>query len=98
MDFGFVNLGTVKTSSCIITNPSCMPVSFVAEKQQLASTGFTIEFDKVKDLPEGESIDFSVAFDPKAGNLSLGPVETVLPIKVFIYSTVIFEPLIKPDI
>ena len=59
-----------------------MPVSFTADKQSLTSTGFSIEFDKIKDLPQGESIDFFVSFDPKAGNVSLGPVETVLPIKV----------------
>ena len=82
MDFGFVNYGSVKTSSCLLTNPSFLPISFTADKQGLVSTGFSIEFDKIKDLPEGESIDFFVSFDPKAGNLSLGPVEVVLPIKV----------------
>ena len=82
LDFGFVNYGIVKTNSCVLTNPSYMPVSFTADKQAIASTGFSIEFDKIKDLPEGESIDFFVSFDPKAGNVSLGPVDVVLPIKV----------------
>ena len=63
-----------------------MPISFTADKQSLFSTGFSIEFDKIKDLPEGESIDFFVSFDPKAGNVSLGPVEVVLPIKVGIFA------------
>ena len=47
--------------------------------------GFSVELDRVKQLPgypQHEAVDFKVAFDPRGGNLPLGPVEAVVPINV----------------
>ncbi len=82
LDFGYVVYGTVRSQIGLLKNPSCIPVSFIAEKRGLSVTGFSLGLDRVKDLPEGEAVDFHVSFDPEAANLSLGPVETVVPIKV----------------
>lgn len=82
MDFGYVVYGTVVSQISRLTNVSRIPVSLVSEKRDLSATGFSLELDKVKDIPEGESVDFHVSFDPKSAELSLGPVETIVPIKV----------------
>eukprot|EP00794_Sanderia_malayensis_P018879 gene18879-20779_t len=82
LDFGYVVYGAVKSQTGQLKNPGCTPVSFIAEKRGLAVTGFSLSLDRVRDLPEGEAIDFNVSFDPEAANLSLGPVETVVPVKI----------------
>uniref|UniRef100_A0AAV2L4X0 Uncharacterized protein n=1 Tax=Knipowitschia caucasica TaxID=637954 RepID=A0AAV2L4X0_KNICA len=41
-----------------------------------------MEFEKVKDLPCGETHDFTVKFDPKEAKLPLGSVCVVLPIQI----------------
>ena len=89
LDFGFVNFGMVKTKTCLLTNPSCLPVSYVADRHALTSTGFSIDIDRVKNLPQGETVQLNVSIDPKSANLSLGPVDTILPIKVWSLSFVI---------
>ena len=86
LDFGHVVFGTVCSHLCQITNIGFLPVSLSAEKRNLKETGFALELDKVKALPEEEAVNFSVTFDPKAANLSLGPVEAFAPIKVFLVS------------
>ena len=57
----------------------------MADHRNLTGTGFYVDIDRVKGLPgfpNNESLDCQVVFNPQSANLSLGPVETLLPIKV----------------
>ncbi|XP_057569314.1 hydrocephalus-inducing protein homolog [Hippopotamus amphibius kiboko] len=82
LDFGYVILGNVRTHIIKITNTSHFPVSFHAEKRILHDTGFSIELDRVKNLPYCETETFEVRFDTQGANLSVGNKEVILPIKV----------------
>ncbi|XP_072823786.1 hydrocephalus-inducing protein homolog [Vicugna pacos] len=82
LDFGYIILGDVRTHIIKITNTSHFPVSFHAEKRVLHGTGFSIELDRVKNLPYCETETFEVRFDPQGASLSVGNKEVVLPIKV----------------
>ena len=67
------------------TNTGPFPVSFQVEHENIRSCGFHVELDRVRDLPgapDHETVDFVVSFDPRGANLQLGPVETVVHIKV----------------
>ena len=44
--------------------------------------GFSIELDRVKNLPYCETETFEVRFDTQGGNVSVGNKEVILPIKV----------------
>ena len=85
LDFGYVVCDT--TPECVFhaTNCGYFPVSFMADKQALYNSGFTIHMDKVKNLPgfpDPESVTISVLFDPKNANIPQGPVRTRVPISV----------------
>ncbi|KAB1274159.1 Hydrocephalus-inducing protein-like protein [Camelus dromedarius] len=82
LDFGYIILGDVRTHIIKITNTSHFPVSFHAEKRVLHGTGFSIELDRVKNLPYCETETFELRFDPQGASLSVGNKEVVLPIKV----------------
>ncbi|XP_070307131.1 hydrocephalus-inducing protein homolog isoform X1 [Odocoileus virginianus] len=82
LDFGYIILGDVQTHIIKITNTSHFPVSFHAEKRVLHDTGFSIELDRVKNLPYCETETFEVRFDTRGGNVSVGSKEVILPIKV----------------
>nr|XP_014334844.1 PREDICTED: hydrocephalus-inducing protein homolog [Bos mutus] len=82
LDFGYIILGDVQTHIIKITNTSHFPVSFHAEKRVLHDTGFSIELDRVKNLPYCETETFEVRFDTQGGNVSVGNKEVILPIKV----------------
>ena len=85
LDFGHVVLGTVRTHVVRATNTGWFPSSFAVDKEHLELHGFTVELDRVKNLPgapDHETVDFVVSFDPRGANLSLGEVETVIPINV----------------
>ncbi|XP_077166200.1 hydrocephalus-inducing protein homolog isoform X2 [Paroedura picta] len=82
LDFGYIILGTIRTHVVKITNTSQFPVSFHADKRHLRDTGFTIELDRVKNLPYCETETFEIRFDPQSANLPLGEVKVLLPIKV----------------
>ncbi len=56
--------------------------SFEIERQNFSKTGFLIDLEKVKYLPNEESVEFVVTFDPRGANLSLGQVEHNIPINV----------------
>jgi hydrocephalus-inducing protein len=56
--------------------------SFEIERQNFSKTGFLIDVERVKNLPNQESIEFLVTFDPRGANLPLGTVEHVIPINV----------------
>ncbi|KAI4571668.1 hypothetical protein MJG53_013774 [Ovis ammon polii x Ovis aries] len=82
LDFGYIILGDVQTHIIKITNTSHFPVSFHAEKRILHDTGFSIELDRVKNLPYCETETFEVRFDTQGGNVSVGNKEVILPIKL----------------
>uniref|UniRef100_A0A7M4E0K5 HYDIN axonemal central pair apparatus protein n=1 Tax=Crocodylus porosus TaxID=8502 RepID=A0A7M4E0K5_CROPO len=82
LDFGYIILGNIRTHIVKITNTSQFPVSFQADRRTLHDTGFSIELDRVKNLPYCETETFEVRFDPRSANLPLGEVEVLLPIKV----------------
>lgn len=85
LDFGYVVLGTQQTHVVRATNTGWFPVSFKIERGNIHSMGFIVELDRVRNLPgapDNETVDFVVTFDPRAANLQLGPVETVVFINV----------------
>lgn len=85
LDFGYVVCDTVREFVFQATNCGFFPVSFMADRQALCNSGFTIHLDRVRNLPgypEPESVSISITFDPKMVNLPLGPVQTRVPINV----------------
>lgn len=82
LDFGHVILGTVKTHVIRAANMSKILASFDIERQNFSKTGFLIDLEKVKNLPNEESVEFVITFDPRGANLGLGPVEHVIPLTV----------------
>lgn len=87
LDFGHVILGTVKTHVIRAANMGKILASFEIERQNFSKTGFLVDLEKVKNLPNEESVEFVVTFDPRGANLNLGPVEHVVPlnVKLFFY-------------
>lgn len=45
-------------------------------------SGFTVEFEKVKNLPSGETQTFTVKFDAQGSSVKMGDVSVVMPIQV----------------
>uniref|UniRef100_A0A4X2JPP9 HYDIN axonemal central pair apparatus protein n=1 Tax=Vombatus ursinus TaxID=29139 RepID=A0A4X2JPP9_VOMUR len=82
LDFGYIILGNVRTHIVKITNTSNLPVSFHAEKSALRDSGFSVQLDRVRNLPFCETEAFEVRCDPQAANVSVGSKEVILPIKV----------------
>ena len=85
LDFGHVVLGTVRTHVVRATNTGWFPVSFAVDRESLYQHGFTVELDRVRQLPgapDHETVDFVVSFDPRGANLGLGEVDAFIPINV----------------
>jgi hypothetical protein len=82
LDFGHVILGTVKTEIVKASTVGDIPASFEIERQNFSKTGFLITVEKNKSLTSQDYVEFVVTFDPRGANLSLGPVEHVIPINV----------------
>ena len=85
LDFGHVVLGTVRTHIVRATNTGWFPASFSINTDYLYEYGFSIELDRVKNLPgapDHETVDFEISFDPRGANLGLGEVATIVPINV----------------
>lgn len=85
LDFGYVVCDTTPEFVFHATNCGYFPVSFMADKQALYNSGFTINMDRVKNLPgfpDPQSITISVVFDPRSANIPQGPVRTRVPINV----------------
>lgn len=85
LDFGHVILGTVKTHVIRAANMGKILASFEIERQNASKTGFIIDLEKVKNLPNEESVEFVITFDPRGANLGLGAIEHVIPLYVCIY-------------
>ncbi|XP_037834213.1 hydrocephalus-inducing protein homolog [Kryptolebias marmoratus] len=82
LDFGLVIPDKAVSQSVNITNNGSVPVSFHANCKRLAGTGFTAEFDHVKNLLCGETQTFTVTFDPDEPDLKTGKRDVLLPIQV----------------
>jgi hydrocephalus-inducing protein len=82
LDFGHVILGTVKTHVVRAANMGKILASFDIERQNFSKTGFLVDLEKVKNLPNEESVEFVITFDPRGANLSLGPVQHVIPLSI----------------
>uniref|UniRef100_A0A669QXT0 HYDIN axonemal central pair apparatus protein n=1 Tax=Phasianus colchicus TaxID=9054 RepID=A0A669QXT0_PHACC len=82
LDFGYVILGNIHTHIVKVTNTGQLPVSFCADGRVLRDTGFTVELDRVTNLPYCETETFEVRFDPQSANVPLGAADVLLPIKV----------------
>ncbi|XP_041651130.1 hydrocephalus-inducing protein homolog [Cheilinus undulatus] len=82
LDFGFVVPGKVLSHTVKITNTGSVAVSFHANLKCLAGTGFSADFERVKDLPCRERHSFTVKFDPQGANLEMGDKNVVMPIQV----------------
>uniref|UniRef100_G3VZI4 HYDIN axonemal central pair apparatus protein n=1 Tax=Sarcophilus harrisii TaxID=9305 RepID=G3VZI4_SARHA len=82
LDFGYIILGNVRSRSVKVTNTSSLPVSFHIEKSALQDSGFSVQLDRVRNLPYCEMEVLEVKCDPQAANVSVGNKEVILPIKV----------------
>ena len=85
LNFGHVILGTVRTHIVRATNTGWFPSSFSVERGYLNKHGFSIELNRIRQLPgapDHQTVDFVVSFDPRGANLGLGPIETKVPINV----------------
>lgn len=52
------------------------------DQKALNTTGFYVDVDRVKGLPILESVAVEVVFNPTSSNVTIGPLECRLPIKV----------------
>ncbi|XP_041376326.1 hydrocephalus-inducing protein-like isoform X3 [Gigantopelta aegis] len=85
LDFGHVILGTVQTRNVHAANTGCLPVSFNVEHKPLHKYGFSVQMDKVHNLPgppDPETVDIVVSFDPSIANLQLGAVQKQMMINI----------------
>ena len=82
LDFGHVILGTVKTHVVRAANMGKILASFEIERQNFSKTGFLIDLEKVKNLPNEESVEFVITFDPRGANLGLGLTEHTIPLSI----------------
>ncbi|XP_029378255.1 hydrocephalus-inducing protein homolog [Echeneis naucrates] len=82
LDFGHVIPGKVFSHTVNVTNTGSLPVSFHANRKPLSGTGFSVDFERVKNLPCGETQTFTVKFDPQEANLQTGDICVIMPIKV----------------
>jgi len=85
LDFGHVVMDSIVSQVCQLTNVGNFPASVFADQRKVSNTGFYIDLDRVQGLPgfpDNEFVEFTVVFNPASAHLTLGPVETVLPIKV----------------
>ncbi|KAG7229797.1 hypothetical protein INR49_012446 [Caranx melampygus] len=82
LDFGYVIPGKVITHTVNVTNTGSVPVSYQANRKPISGTGFSAEFERVKNLPCGETQTFTIKFDPQEAKLQMGVISVVMPIKV----------------
>uniref|UniRef100_H2XZ27 Hydin adenylate kinase-like domain-containing protein n=1 Tax=Ciona intestinalis TaxID=7719 RepID=H2XZ27_CIOIN len=85
LDFGYVVLGNVRSHIVRATNTSHFPISFSADRSSVSHSGFSVELDRVKQLPgapDHETVDFKVTFDPRGANIGIGPIEAVIPVNI----------------
>ena len=77
-DFGHVVAGTVRKKKFVVSNTGYLPVTFTIDSGGASSKGFHMDPEKVKNVPEGEDINFKVTFKSKRSRL--GPIQVEVPI------------------
>ncbi|XP_025759455.1 hydrocephalus-inducing protein homolog isoform X1 [Oreochromis niloticus] len=82
LDFGFVIPGKVVSRAVKVSNNGSIPVSFHPTSKHLGDTGFTVDFEIMKNQPRDETKSFTVKFDPQGVNLNLGYTSAIFPIQV----------------
>ena len=83
LDFGFVVYGLVVSRTLTLTNAGHCPVSFNTATHALEGSGFSLDLGgRVRSLPETESLEFTLRFDPAATKSPEGRVEVTLPFNV----------------
>ncbi|XP_043979545.1 hydrocephalus-inducing protein homolog [Gambusia affinis] len=82
LDFGLVFPGKVFSQTVNILNNGPIPVTFHAYCKHLTDTGFTAEFQKMKNLPRGESQTFTITFDYLSAKGKMGQTSVILPIQL----------------
>ncbi|XP_035498051.2 hydrocephalus-inducing protein homolog isoform X1 [Scophthalmus maximus] len=82
LDFGYVIHSKVPSHTVNVTNTGSVPVSLHANVKPLAGKGFSAEFERVKNLPCGETQTFTVKFDPQGAKLPTGDIRAVMTIQV----------------
>ncbi|XP_073328914.1 hydrocephalus-inducing protein homolog [Pagrus major] len=82
LDFGYVIPGQVLSHTVNVTNTGSVAVSFHANLKPLVGTGFSTEFERVKNLPCGETQTFTVNLEPQGANLKMGDTSVIMPIQV----------------
>ncbi|KAJ3596855.1 hypothetical protein NHX12_003255, partial [Muraenolepis orangiensis] len=80
LHFGFVVHGQNITRVVRIRNTGPVSASFGANLKPLVGTGFSAEFENVKNLPCGKTQTFTVTFDPQKSKF--GEIKVIMPIKV----------------
>ena len=83
LDFGYAVYGLVVSRTVTLSNAGHCPVSFTTAHRVLEGSGYSIDLgEKIRALPPGESLEFTVRFDPAAIKCTRGIVTTVLPFNV----------------
>jgi hypothetical protein len=91
-DFGNVVRNTSRKKLINVTNKGATGVSFTLDKGVLGGSGFTVEPEKVKNLPGEpfcESVELQVSFQTRS--LDLGPSEVELPIHIYGGPTIVIS-------
>ncbi|XP_027883649.1 hydrocephalus-inducing protein homolog isoform X2 [Xiphophorus couchianus] len=82
LDFGLVFPGKIFDQTVNILNNGPIPVTFNAYCKHLTGTGFTAEFQNIKNLPRGESQTFTITFDHLSAKGKVGQTSVILPIQL----------------
>ncbi|XP_053843687.1 hydrocephalus-inducing protein homolog [Vidua macroura] len=80
LDMGPVLKGYTETHTLKITNPGQIYVSFQVNVSVLRDTGFSVDLNKMEDLPPNHTVAFEVRFE--SAHQPQGDVDVLLPIKV----------------
>ncbi|XP_053809145.1 hydrocephalus-inducing protein-like [Vidua chalybeata] len=80
LDMGPVLKGYTETHTLKITNPGQIYVSFQVIVSVLQDTGFSVDLNKMEDLPPNHTVVFEVRFE--SGHQPQRDVDVLLPIKV----------------
>ncbi|XP_030281249.1 hydrocephalus-inducing protein homolog isoform X1 [Sparus aurata] len=82
LDFGYVIPGQVLSHTVNVTNTGSVDVSYHANLKPLVGTGFSTEFERVKNLPCGQTQTFTVKLEPRGASLKMGNISVLMPIQV----------------
>ncbi|KAL5255873.1 hypothetical protein ACHWQZ_G011188 [Mnemiopsis leidyi] len=80
LDFGHVVAGNTCSQTLTVTNNGFFPVSFSVDRSVIVGSGFFLGLDRVRQLPPGETLTFSVTFDPKS--IDQGVHSAIVPFNI----------------